>query len=236
MNIEVNEIIHPRIIESSIQLYENGFFSQAALESMKQVEMALREKGIAPYDLFGDRLVKWIMGHGEHITLSVPLGDEFQDKARMLFRGAFAYYRNYAAHDGAKIDNKICFRIMILASELLDLLDASMRSFEGIGGIEGLIKSGLFNRAEDIKLLLEFLDRQQFIECDYSNYETELTLKGFNKLQVEAMFAFGFTKMEDLETGIDLEAGQFHSTYIEEVILTEEGERVWNELRKILSE
>jgi hypothetical protein len=232
MDIEFNEIFHPRVLESGIPLFEKGFFQQAALESMKQVEMALREKGLAPRDLFGDRLVKWVMGSGDHITLSIPLGEEFQEKARMLFRGAFGYYRNYVAHDGAKIDRKTCYRILALASELLDLLDASKRSFEGNGGIEGLIKSGVFKNAKEFRDLLDFLEGQQFIDCDYSEYESDLVCKGFNKIQVEAVFDFGFVKMDEWETGIDLEAGLFSSTYIEQIKLTDEGVRIWEESGK----
>ena len=90
--------------ETCLPLYKDEHFQHAALESMKQVEMALREKSMAPKNLFGVHLVKWVMGHGEHITLDVPLGDDFQEKAHTLFKGAFGYYRNYAAHDGAKIN------------------------------------------------------------------------------------------------------------------------------------
>ena len=111
MDIQEGEVFHPRIVSSCLPLFRDGHYQHAALESMKQVEMALREKGIAPKDRFGDKLVNWVLGSGEHITLSIPLGNDLQEKARILFKGAFGYYRNYAAHDGAKIDKTICFRI-----------------------------------------------------------------------------------------------------------------------------
>jgi len=202
---------------------------------MKQVEMALREKGIAPKDLFGVHLVKWVMGSGEHITLTVPLGEDFQEKARTLFKGAFGYYRNYAAHDGAKIDKKVCFRTMVLASELLDLVAASKRSFEGIGGIDGLIKAGIFKDVQEFKAFLDFLEGQQIIEDDYSDYETELEVRGFNKIQEEAMFDFGFVHYDEWETGLDYEAGLLDSTLVGQIELTDEGVRVLKELDRILS-
>ena len=80
MEIQENEVFHPRIINSCLPLFYDGHYQHAALESMKQVEMALREKGIAPKDRFGDRLVNWVLGSGEHITLSLPLGDDLQEK------------------------------------------------------------------------------------------------------------------------------------------------------------
>src|SRR5512138_1489539 len=161
MEIQENEVLHRRIVNSCLSLFNDGYYQHAALESMKQVEMALREKGIAPKDRFGENLVNWVLGNGEHITLSVPFGDELQEKARVLFKGAFGYYRNYAAHDGAKIDKTACLRIMILASELLDLISASRRSFEGIGGIDGIIKAGIFKSVEEFKDFLDFHVRQQ---------------------------------------------------------------------------
>ena len=85
MEFQVDDVLHPRIIDTCLSLHEDGHYQHAALESMKQVEMALREKGIAPKDLFGVHLVKWVMGSGEHITLTVPLGEDFQEKARTLF-------------------------------------------------------------------------------------------------------------------------------------------------------
>ncbi len=155
MEINSNELFHQRIIETCLPLYDSKHYQHAALESMKQVEMALREKAIAPKNIFGVNLVKWVWGHGEHITLNVPLGEDFQEKAHTLFKGAFGYYRNYAAHDGAKIDKTVCLRIMVLASELLDLIAASNRSFEGIGGVSGIIKAGIFDSAQQFRDFLK---------------------------------------------------------------------------------
>ncbi len=217
-------------------LYMDEHYQHAALESMKQVEMALREKALAPKNLVGVHLVKWVMGHGEHITLDVPLGDDFQEKANILFKGAFGYYRNYAAHDGAKIDKTVCLRIMVLASELLDLVAASNRSFEGIGGVSGILQAGIFKNAQEFKDFLVFLSGQQFIEDDYSEYELELEGRGFNKVQEEAMFDFGFLRYDSWESGIDYEAGIFDSTSGGDVTLTDEGVRVLEELKKMMAE
>jgi len=52
-----------------------------------------------------------------------------QLEAEKLFIAAFSYYRNYAVHDGLKIDKVVCLRVMTLARELLDLIGASTMSF-----------------------------------------------------------------------------------------------------------
>jgi uncharacterized protein (TIGR02391 family) len=234
MEIQEGEVFHPRIISSCLPLFEDGHYQHAALESMKQVEMALREKGIAPKNRFGDDLIKWVLGNGEHITLSVPLGNDLQEKARNLFKGAFGYYRNYAAHDGTKIDKTIGFRIMILASELLDLVAASSRSFEGIGGINGIIKAEIFKDAQQFIDFLDFHLKQQLIGADYSDYELEFNARGFNEIQREAVNNFGFLTYTEQEPYFDEEAG----CDIPEIgwfELSDEGLIVYKELEKILS-
>ena len=62
---------------------------------------------------------------------------------------------------------------MVLASELLDLVAASSRSFEGIGGIKGIIKAGIFKDAQQFKDFLDFHLRQQLLGGDYGDYEFE---------------------------------------------------------------
>ncbi len=235
MKIEANDFLHPRIIETCLPLFKDGHYQHVALESMKQVEMALRDKAIAPKELFGVHLVKWVMGNGEHITLAVSLGDDYQEKAQLLFKGAFGYYRNYAAHDGVKIDKVMSFRVMILASELLTLVAASNKSIEGIGGIDGLIKSGIFKSFQEFKDFLDFLDGQQIIESDVSDYDIELEGRGFTKIQEQAMYEFGFVSYDEWESAIDYKSGIFDSIKVGDIKLTDEGLRVYRELEKKLS-
>ena len=125
---------------------------------------------------------------------------------------------------------------MVLASELLDLVAASNRSFEGIGGVSGFIKAGIFKSAQEFKDFLNFLNGQQFIEDDYSDYEFELKARGFSKIQEEAMFDFGFVHLDSWESGVDYEAGIFDSTSGSDLTLTEEDIRVLDEIEKMLSE
>src|SRR5947199_4684416 len=114
MQTEIEHLLHPRLRDECLRLYESGHFKHAALEAMQSVESALREKGVAPTDTFGVRMVRKAFGRSSHIMLSVELGDKLQDAAAKLFEGAFSFYRNYAAHDGTRIDNQIALRVMIL--------------------------------------------------------------------------------------------------------------------------
>ncbi len=40
--IDLDELLHQRIIDKRKSLYDDGHFPQAALESMKQVELAIK--------------------------------------------------------------------------------------------------------------------------------------------------------------------------------------------------
>ena len=93
--IDIDKLLHQRIIDKCKSLYEDGHFPQAAFESMKQVELALKEKAEIGEKLFGTRLVNRLLGSGESIKLKIPLGDELQEQAKSLFKGAFLYYMSF---------------------------------------------------------------------------------------------------------------------------------------------
>lgn len=189
MKIELEELLNPRIVKHCMSLYVDGYYKHAALEAMTQVEIALKEKAQEGGDVkgYGLRLVTNLLGKGKGIKLRVPLGDDLQQKAEILFEGAFAYYRNYAAHDGAKIDQRICLRIMILASELLDLIGASSLSFADVGGIEGLVKASAFKDEEELVSLLEFLDGRYLPDEVVDGFYEDLYERGFRDSQLEAV-------------------------------------------------
>lgn len=161
MEVKIEELLGPRIAKHCLPLYVDGHYKHAAHEAMTRVELALKEKGQVKDRRFGRTLVKSLFhtgGEGQYIKLRVPFGQELQAEAQQLFEGAFAYYRNYSAHDGSRIDECQCLRIMVLAGELLDLIDASSLTFSDIGGVEGLIKSGAFSSREQLLGLLRLLD------------------------------------------------------------------------------
>ena len=195
IKIDLDKLLHQRIIDKCKSLYEDGHFPQAALESMKQVERALKEKvEIKEEKLFGARLVDQLLRPGKGIKLKIPLEKEFQGQARLLFKGAFSYYRNYTAHDGSKINEKICIRVMMLASELLDLIEASSVSFTEIGGVKGLIKQGIFNNESQLFDLLSFLSSQVFPHEAFDGMFEDLAEKGYSERQYQAVFDLGLAK------------------------------------------
>jgi uncharacterized protein (TIGR02391 family) len=186
------DLLHERIRTHCLALYRNGHPKHAALEAMIQVELALKERsGVT--DKFGVTLCRSLFGPSKSIKLRVPLGEEYQEPAQKLFEGAFAYYRNYAAHDGAAIDTGRSARIMILASELLDLIGASPVSFADVG-IDGLVGRGPFDDRQYLVALLTFLDGYTIADDVVDGFFEELREMGMGEAHVQAAIETGLVE------------------------------------------
>ncbi|MDR3492460.1 MAG: TIGR02391 family protein [Gammaproteobacteria bacterium] len=193
----LDTILHQRIIDKCMPRYKDGQFFDAAYRSMNQVELALKEKSGIGKRLCGIKLVKAVFGSEQNIHLIIPLADDLQKDALKLFESAFAYYRNYTAHQDDKINNVSCIRIMVLASELLDLIGASAISFTEIGGVKGLIEHGIFAEESQITDLLSFLSSQV---CPYECFDglfEDLAERGFTDHQYQSVFDLGLIEYKD---------------------------------------
>jgi uncharacterized protein (TIGR02391 family) len=138
-----------------VPLYLEHHYKQAAAEAMTQVEQAVKEKSGVKHK-FGVKLMGHVFGEGAGIKLRVPFGEHMQEPAESYFKGTFAYYRNYAHHEGSQIDQLVCLRVMIIASDLLDLVGASALSFADVGGVKGLISERILSDAKSVYEILEF--------------------------------------------------------------------------------
>lgn len=190
---DFEKLLHPRVIKHCKKLVDDGHYKHAASEAMRQVELALKEKS-GVRNNYGVRLTKSLFGQGNGIKLRVPFGEDLQNHAESLFSGAFSYYRNYAVHDGTKIDHIVCLRILIVASELLDLIGASDKSFTDIGGISGLINIGIFENKKQIYDLLHFLEGNILIDHVCDGFFEDLASKGFSDSQLQAAVEIGLVE------------------------------------------
>jgi uncharacterized protein (TIGR02391 family) len=190
MEINLKELMHSRILHHCEKLFYDEHFKQAAFEAMKQVELALKEKSGLKKP-FGVNLIRNLFGESEGIKLRVPFGDDMQKAAKSLFEGTFSYYRNYAAHDGSKIGGITCARIMIMASELLDLIGTSSISFADIGGLDGLVKNGIFPSEKSVVELLKLMDGKSMVDECYDGLFEQLTGCGFSEMQLHSLMDTG---------------------------------------------
>ncbi|MEW5870998.1 MAG: TIGR02391 family protein [Chloroflexota bacterium] len=195
--MEFEETLNPRIKKHCLPLWQDGYYRHAAHESMIQVENALKEKGLVSEKnkIYGRTLIKRLLdssGKEKSVKLRVPLGEDLQQQAKNYFEGVFGYYRNYTAHDGSKIDKPISARIMIIACELLDLIDASNLSFTDIGGIDGLLELGAFSSKQQIYDVLVHLEAQYLPDGMTDGLLEELFEKfGVDETEFFALFDLG---------------------------------------------
>jgi len=234
MNTELESLLHPRILSNCQKLHTDGHYKHAALEAMTQVELALKEKS-GVENRYGVNLVTSIFGTGKGIKLRVPFGEKMQKHAEALFRGAFLYYRNYAAHDGSEINEQTCIRVMILASELLDLIGTSAVSFTDIGGLSGLIKIGIFPDEESVLELLNTLQGWVLPDDATDGLYEHLMTNGFTDTHVHTVIDVDLIQYisEDYYVPIKLihESDTLPST-LGRFVLTELGKKVMVSLEK----
>jgi uncharacterized protein (TIGR02391 family) len=184
----LDDLLHPRIIDNCISLFRDKHYRPAAHEAMIQVEQALHEKGLYDKSLFGRKLIKYAFGDKAPINLEVPLGKKFQEQAKTYFESVFSYYRNYTAHEKSPINSIVCLRILVIASELLDLISASSIPFKGVETIDALVDGKLFQSRDEFYKLLRFLNGQQFPGEVFDGFFEELAENDFSNKQYSLMF------------------------------------------------
>lgn len=187
----LDSLLHPRVRDHCGSLLAGGHYAHAALEAFIQVERAIREKlGV---DAVTVGLVSHAFGEGAQIKLRVPFGDEIQAEARRFLKGAFGYYRNYAAHDGARFDRASAVRAMIVASDLLELIGASDVSFEDVG-VDGLVHKGVFEDSKDLCGLLHLLDGYLIVDDVWDGFWELLATRGYGEREVQAVIETGLVE------------------------------------------
>ncbi len=197
---------------------------------MVQVENALKEKGKIGDNQFGRNLIRNLFDGKKGIKLRVPLGENQQEPARLYFDGVFAYYRNYLAHNDSRIDDKIALRILVIASDLLELINASELTLTDSGGVEGLVRIGEFGTIERLGRLLTILDGNHMPEGTYDGLFEDLARGGFDEKELEAAFVLDLIEMHsaNVETTFD---NSYDVEFIEWFELTDLGREVLQSLK-----
>lgn len=205
MDDRIQKLLAPRIANNCLPLLEDGHSRHAAREAMVQVEMALKEKGKVEDIQFGAQLIGDLFAGKSGVKLRVPLGEELQGQAERYFKGVFSYYRNYAAHDGNRIDEKTALRILIIASELLEMIDAAELTLADSGGVEGLVRIGELGSAKRLGTLLAFLDDYYMPESTYDGLFGDLAHKGFGESELGVVIDLNLVELHSavFETPID---------------------------------
>jgi hypothetical protein len=196
MDDSIKQLLSPRLVKNCVPLFNDGHFMHAARDAMVQVEIALKEKGkVEDIQQFGARLIGNLFAGKTGVKLCVPLGEELQNHAKKYFKGVFSYYRNYTAHYGSGINKKIALRILIIASELLELIDASELTLTDSGGVDGLVRIGEFGSDKRLGVLLNLLNNYYMPESNYDGLYEDLASSGFGESELEAVFDLNLVVM-----------------------------------------
>jgi len=228
------DLLHERIAQSCLELCRQAHYKHAAREAMTQVELALKAASLAPPKQdYGQPLIEYAFGRKGAVSLSVPLGERMHQPARGLFKAVFRYYRNYVAHDGSRVDRRISGRILVLASELLDLLDASPKSLQAEGGPEGLVSHGHFESVEDFGEFLEFIDGQSYPEEVFDGLMESLAYAGFSWEQITLTEDLGLVEERDVISEQQQPGGPPpHFDWVTTFELTSHGHEVLSKLKR----
>lgn len=123
--------IHPRISKISKELFCDGHFASAAEKAMKELETRLRElfqklkPGAGIPSKIGDVIGALLSDNGifDFYDTSTTSGKDYRRGVKSLFEGAFAAYRNPAAHANLPCTKREAVEQIVLASQLMYILD-----------------------------------------------------------------------------------------------------------------
>ena len=123
--------IHPRIANVSHELYVDGHYSTAAEKAVKEVESRLREKflelktGAAVPAKIGDVIGALMSENGafKFCDTTTTSGKDYRRGIQFLFEGIMAAYRNPAAHANLQYEKREAMEQIMLASQLMYVLD-----------------------------------------------------------------------------------------------------------------
>lgn len=123
--------VHPRIIETSQGLFCDGYYDSAAEKAVKEVESRLRElfhilkpDATVPAKV-GDIIGALLSENGAYqfVDLSTVSGKDYRRGIHSLFEGIFAAYRNPSAHENLSCTKRESIEQIMLASQLMYVLD-----------------------------------------------------------------------------------------------------------------
>jgi hypothetical protein len=199
--MEILEFIHTRLQSKAIKLFEDKYYTESAKEALLQVEVALKEK--FPFESDARTAVQFVDKYfiddnkaikDNRIKLLCKYGD--QSKLKLFFNGVFSHYRNNLIHKDINLNKIESFRILIISSELLDLIDTSQVSYLGNNKLEGLIKMNIFKDKNEFVSLLEFIDGQYILDYVCDGFFEDLNNNGFNDDQYEAVIGYGLVSFD----------------------------------------
>jgi len=116
-------VLHPRLEERARRQFILGEFEAAALVSMREVEIAVRERSGLPVTTLGSDLMNKAFAEAGPLTDAAAPKAE-QEGLRALYRGAISVFKNPASHRRLSYDDPVeAAEIVLFADLLLRMVD-----------------------------------------------------------------------------------------------------------------
>ena len=118
------ELLHPAIAAVAWSHFQRGEYDTAILRAMKQIEIAVRQKGGYPAEMVGTRLMAEAFHPQSGALTFAALPTAEREGMRNLFSGAIGLYKNPHSHRDVGItDAADAIGPLLLASQLHRLVD-----------------------------------------------------------------------------------------------------------------
>jgi len=209
----------------------NSFLFPHFLIYFVQIENTIKQKLPFIKYLYGKSLIDCTF-KPEKYKLKIPFGDTLQKAAYKYFDSVREYYRNTTTHELIHFDYKNCVRVLIIASELLDIIEASVMPFKGLETVDDLVKKRTFKDRINFFEVLNWLEGQYFVDEVYDGFFEEKANKGITDEQYETMFEFGLLETKCGKTvDVDFDGNGIEGDF-DTFELTPEGAFVKSEIEK----
>jgi uncharacterized protein (TIGR02391 family) len=127
------QIIHPKVVEASQNLFQDGHFAEAVSKALRALEEETKHKAdLADQPITGSQIMNKAFSPKEPL-LKIPASHEgsaqsIQDGYRSLFAGIMMGVRNPLAHSNLEISREEATHLLFMASHLMGVLDSAKKN------------------------------------------------------------------------------------------------------------
>lgn len=117
--------VHPEIVRKSFSLLDKGEFESAVFQAFKLLETLIRKKIGADAEEIGIKLIRKAFHPEKGSLTDFKLPKSERESFANYIAGAFGYYKNPCSHRDVELDYISSFDRIVVASDLLKIIDES---------------------------------------------------------------------------------------------------------------